>query len=443
MRSRTARGTTARAVAAGCLLALLASGCASGTDSAAEAGDPASGGVGAAPSDAAAEAPTDAATDRPEQDPSASSTPVATETSAEPSNPPAVDPAYAVAPPGPRTGPVTVADVLVTSEDTLDPALVERLTSLDGVTSSDLVSMSNVSVENKVYNVAAVDPGSYRTFTEAGSADLQAQWDRVAAGEVAVADRLERRLPMDDDGFVDLGGGAADSTDLLHVGAFAPQIEQVDLVVNRLRGEELGMVADNALLIHTGETSPEALKGPIERLVGDGVSVQNLDAVARFGLDPDAFQNAVFYGDFADAVGVFRYTPIGGGRIAPEPSWVAEHITTGVVPILGSVTCNVAIFPQLEAALAEVQRSGLADKINPDEYAGCYYPRFIAGSTELSNHSFGLAFDLNVPGNQRGTVGEIDRGVVAIFKRWGFAWGGDWNYTDPMHFELDQIVRPG
>jgi hypothetical protein len=35
----------------------------------------------------------------------------------------------------------------------------------------------------------------------------------------------------------------------------------------------------------------------------------------------------------------------------------------------------------------------------------------------------------------------MDRGVVAIFKRWGFAWGGDWNYTDPMHFEMARVVR--
>jgi hypothetical protein len=30
--------------------------------------------------------------------------------------------------------------------------------------------------------------------------------------------------------------------------------------------------------------------------------------------------------------------------------------------------------------------------------------------------------------------------VVEIFKRWGFAWGGDWQYTDPMHFELTTIL---
>jgi hypothetical protein len=37
----------------------------------------------------------------------------------------------------------------------------------------------------------------------------------------------------------------------------------------------------------------------------------------------------------------------------------------------------------------------------------------------------------------------MDRRVVAIMKKWGMAWGGDWNYTDPMHFEMNRVVRPG
>jgi hypothetical protein len=32
--------------------------------------------------------------------------------------------------------------------------------------------------------------------------------------------------------------------------------------------------------------------------------------------------------------------------------------------------------------------------------------------------------------------------VVAIFKSWGFGWGGDWGYTDPMHFEMNRLVAP-
>ena len=43
----------------------------------------------------------------------------------------------------------------------------------------------------------------------------------------------------------------------------------------------------------------------------------------------------------------------------------------------------------------------------------------------------------------RGTVGEMNRAVVSIFEKWGFAWGGDWRYTDPMHFELSEIKRVG
>ena len=75
------------------------------------------------------------------------------------------------------------------------------------------------------------------------------------------------------------------------------------------------------------------------------------------------------------------------------------------------------------------------------QYGGCYVPRFIAGTNTLSFHSFGTAIDLNVPDNQRGTVGKMDRRVVPIFKQWGFAWGGDWHYTDPMHFELATLAK--
>ena len=147
-------------------------------------------------------------------------------------------------------------------------------------------------------------------------------------------------------------------------------------------------------------------------------------------------------GTVADAVGVYRYTVLGGGHIAPDPAWVREHITTEVVPILGAVTCNKVVFPQLKAALQDIHEQGLDDKIHPEQFAGCYYPRFIAGTSTLSNHAFGLALDINAVENQRGTVGLIDRGVVAIFQKWGFTWGGDWGYTDPMHFELNSIRTP-
>ena len=363
-------------------------------------------------------------------------TPSSPETSAAPSAPTDV----AVPAPGPRTQPLLPADMLVYSTQSLSPDVVDRIRRLEGVTDVEAISMAEVTLENEAVRIAAVDPASYRRFTPQNSADLLAQWQRVAGGELAIRAGLGERL-QDEGGFLTLGSGAG--APVLHIGAFAPQIEQaVDAVVNRKWGAALGMAEDNALIVSTGQTSPQALRKPIEQIAGATASVQGLDIVARLGLDPGATQTAFLVGSFADAVGVFNYTVIGGGRIAPEPSWVAEHIRTEEVPILGTVTCNKFVLPQLREALEEIVIAGLGDKIYRDEYAGCYYPRFIAGTTTLSNHSFGTAFDINTRGNQRGTVGEIDRGVVAIFKKWGFSWGGDWNYTDPMHFEMSSIVEP-
>jgi len=99
--------------------------------------------------------------------------------------------------------------------------------------------------------------------------------------------------------------------------------------------------------------------------------------------------------------------------VQPDPAWVAANIRTETVPILGNVTGHKVMLPQLRGALQEVVNRGLADEINPEEYAGCFVPRFIERdpSRGLSLHTWGIAVDLNVPGNLRGTVGEIDRTV--------------------------------
>ncbi len=354
---------------------------------------------------------------------------------------PVLDPAHAVDPPGPRTGPLGAADVLVYNPDSLSAATIRAIRRLKGVQSVEPLALAQVLIENKSITVAAVDAATYRNFTPYGSAETQAVWDRVAAGELAINPGLRDKVPTDPNGFLRLGSDKA--APQVHVGAFAPQVKgAIDAVVNETWIPTLKMKADNALLITTGKTAPDSVRKPIERAAGRGASVQMLDIVARIGLDPNVQQTAFLVGTVADAVGTFNYTVLGGGRIAPDPAWTAAHITSQQVPILGSVTCNKLIFPQLTAALNEVISRGLADKIHPGEYAGCYYPRFIAGTTSLSNHSFGLALDLNVPGNQRGTVGEMDRSVVSIFKKWGFAWGGDWHYTDPMHFEMNALVNP-
>jgi hypothetical protein len=351
------------------------------------------------------------------------------------------DPEHAVPPPGPRTGPVAPADLLVLAQHTIPDAVVKRVRETKGVTSVVQISMANPSVEDRVLKVVAVDPATYRNFTPVQSADSQALWDRVAGGEVAVDQGLRKTLAPDAEGYLKLGADA--DAPRVHLGAWAPQIPgAVDAVVNEKWGRSLGMKPGNALLVKTTLTAPDRVVDPIEAAVGKDASVQRLDAVAKYGLDPQAVQMPVLSGVVAQAVGNYAYSVV-GGRVIPSAAWVRSHIVTETVPILGAVTCNKALFPQLKGALGEVVSRGLTAKIHPGEYAGCYYPRFIAGTHSLSNHAFGLALDLNVPGNQRGTVGEMDRTVVAIFEKWGFTWGGHWHYTDPMHFEMNRIVRPG
>ena len=345
--------------------------------------------------------------------------------------------AYAVDDTGPLKLPLLTPDVLVTSSRTIPRDVLEAVKRVEGVSAALQLSLASLSANGRTLTVAGTDPGAFRRFTPVQSAKSDEVWSRVAGGEVAVDPTLPRRL-ADDRGYLRLGT-AQDSPDV-HIGAYAPIVKQVSAVVNYKRAEQLGIPRDNALLVSTGTLTPSAVTGRLEKVLGRDTTLQTL----ALEFNVDVLQTAVLSGSSVPgAVGTFNYTPHANGTVTPESSWVKGYIRREEVPLLGTVTCNTGMLPQLRAALTEVVRRGLADKVHPDEYAGCYYPRFIANdpSKGLSLHSWGIAVDLNVPGNLRGTVGEMDRQVVAIFKRWGFAWGGDWNYTDPMHFEMAKVVQ--
>lgn len=373
----------------------------------------------------------DTSDDEPEGEPSAS------ESAASPTTPssdyPVADPEHAVDPPGPLEESLEIADILVYSTKPLSPEMVEQIKGLKGVEAAEQFSMASIPIQNRVVTLASVDPATFRRFTTSGKEEEI--WSRVAGGEIATTQKLGKRL-ADIKAFVRLG--ADKDAPQAHIGAYAQQPQGLDLVVNDKWGESLDMVEGNAMVIATGIKSPQSMRKPIKKIIGDeDVSIQMVDAMQRYGLDPDARLTAVSTGDsVGSAVGVYNYR-VDGGRVIPDPSWVAANIRTEEVPLLGKVTCHKLMLRQLRAALTEVVDRGLADKVY--QTAGCYYPRFIAGTHSLSNHAFGMAIDINSAENGRGTVGQMDRTVVQIFKEWGFGWGGDWNWTDPMHFELNEV----
>ncbi|MGH3413110.1 MAG: M15 family metallopeptidase [Marmoricola sp.] len=345
--------------------------------------------------------------------------------------------------PGRFVPPLLTPDILVYSSHTLKPGMVKRIRKVAGVGAVEQFSMAQFYYHENEVNYAAVDPKTFRNWTLGPSAQSNALWNRVADGEIAVRPKLGHRIENAHD-YVHLGNAAKAPT--VHVGAYAQLISpiysrQIDAVVNRRWVRPLGMVPGNAMLVSTGTAQPDGkMVRQLRAITGNASSVQILSP----HFDVHDVQTAILTGSsVSSAVGTFNYTANANGTVNLPSSWVGQHITTEQVPILGSVTCNRVMLPQLVDALHDIQQRGLAKYINPGQYGGCFVPRYIAGTHTLSYHAFGLAIDLNVPENERGTRGQMNRQVVQIFQKWGFEWGGTWHYTDPMHFELHRIVKAG
>ncbi|MBA2649214.1 MAG: M15 family metallopeptidase [Legionella sp.] len=88
-----------------------------------------------------------------------------------------------------------------------------------------------------------------------------------------------------------------------------------------------------------------------------------------------------------------------------------------------------------------------------DNPGGTFNWRFIAGTTRLSPHSFGMTIDINSelsnywqwdlkkegrPIDENEPLvykNNIPWEIVAVFEKNGFIWGGRWYHYDSMHFE--------
>lgn len=128
--------------------------------------------------------------------------------------------------------------------------------------------------------------------------------------------------------------------------------------------------------------------------------------------------------------------------ISMHPDWVARNLTPDRVLLNPTIPvrarCHVAILDDLRAAFADIAAAGLASAIevaNANAYGGCYAPRYSRISGYLSRHTYGMAFDTNTVSNCQGCRPRMHCDVVRIFRRHGFAWGGNFRRPDGMHFE--------
>jgi D-alanyl-D-alanine carboxypeptidase len=142
------------------------------------------------------------------------------------------------------------------------------------------------------------------------------------------------------------------------------------------------------------------------------------------------------------ALGEFAFRVNGFDNMTMDPGWVAANIVQVNYQYIGvRAHCHRLIVDDLQAALREVYEAGLSfaiDLANTNTYGGCWNPRYARASANIgsvSRHAWGMAFDTNTTANAQGRVPQMDCRVVRIFRKHNFAWGGNFLWSDGMHFE--------
>jgi hypothetical protein len=279
------------------------------------------------------------------------------------------------------------------------------------------------------FEVAAVAPRAYAQFLPPAERGVV---EALADGQGVLGESSAKLRGLGPGAVLRFG------TTRVRVAAILPDelVGAHELLVSRELGRRIGVSHDRyALLVTEGEPAVRPLTTAIRQVLPPGTLLR-----VRAPGDTPYFR----HGDavlppvaIKELFGEFAARPRTGqpGFLTLDPAWVRTHIATHRVPLLGSVTCHVALFSQIRGAIAEIADLGLEETIS--SFSGCYAPRHINRilTAGLSHHSWGIALDVNVPQNPFGAEPDQDPRMVEVFERWGFVWGGTFIQPDGMHFE--------
>jgi hypothetical protein len=142
-------------------------------------------------------------------------------------------------------------------------------------------------------------------------------------------------------------------------------------------------------------------------------------------------------------LGELIYKPTTGSSMLVDATWATKNIVWKKVyrGINLANNCHKTVAEAIQNALSEIKAAGLSNAIdvrNSNRYGGCFVGRYnraggVFGSP--SRHAWGMAVDINTATNPQGGVPQMNCSVVRIFRKWGFAWGGNFWPADGMHFE--------
>lgn len=315
---------------------------------------------------------------------------------------------------------------------------MRTLTGIDGIEGAVMVEALELQASTREglapLEALVVDTAQFRRFTPDVTANEVGVWERIADGNVVFTSAAANEAGAVLGETTTLSGPRA--TEALRVGALAanglPQL--ADVLVGGDVGDRLGATGPDTLLVAVADDAdPATVMARMTEAVGGEATLLEEPEVQQ--QTPPGHVHAT-----STTLESFSYQSVGDGTIRIDPDWVARNIVSVDMPILGRVTCHRAIIDQMHAALVEIQEAGLADAIY--QYSGCWVPRHMLWdpARSISEHAWGLAFDINVPTNQYGATPTLDPAIVETFRRWGFKWGGDFSTPDGMHFELERII---
>lgn len=231
-------------------------------------------------------------------------------------------------------------------------------------------------------------------------------------------------------------------------------------------GAELLMSPDGADRLGVTALSRALLWNPSSRAAMDNALAANglvsTSIRIRRSWDPPDPDDTLGMVATKRALGEFTYRVNANGSVTQQASWQAANLPPGRRNVgLGiSARCHLTVEPAINAALAEAAANGVSWTINvthANQAGGCHYPRFNRLTPNssigfLSRHSWGMALDTNTIGSCQGCVPDFSKTadgctVVQIFRKHGFAWGGNFLTPDGMHFEWvgqrrDQLSYP-
>lgn len=142
-----------------------------------------------------------------------------------------------------------------------------------------------------------------------------------------------------------------------------------------------------------------------------------------------------------------RYGEIVAGHWSKVSDWcMLTEVPSFLHCVKNSVTgfpfthlyCNKDMKAPLFAAFQNIKDAGLGSELHT--FDGCYSIRPIRGNEKIqSAHSWAGAIDFNASENKLDETPSFSNDLVQCFKCVGFAWGGDFERKDGMHFSWLQF----